>query len=64
MTDAEDLVALLKPHADAIKASANAGNRRAQQTIIWYEAYRRCPEAAALVICQEAFKAWLLERAT
>ncbi len=52
------LTELIRPHVDELIASSNAGNKDASDTIKWYQAFCRCPEPGAQVICEEAFKAW------
>ena len=54
----DPLQEMLTPYVDAIQKSAAAGDRNAQQVIVLYQMYVRCPEAGARTFCEEYFKAW------
>ena len=52
----------LKPHVDAIKASAKSGNPRAQEIIQLYRMHCDCPsDPGAPALCEAAFEGWLKE---
>jgi hypothetical protein len=57
------LTAKLRPHVDALKADAAAGDKDAQGVIRWYQMHCRCPgDPGAPVICEKAFEAWQQRR--
>ena len=58
-TQENPLTALLRPHVEAIKNDAQAGDVRARTVINLYQMYLACPaDHAAATFCEETFKEW------
>lgn len=58
-TQENPLTALLRPHVEAIKNDARAGNEKAKSIVTLYNMYLRCPsDKAAAIFCEETFKEW------
>ncbi len=56
----QELVKTLRPHVDAIKSAAAAGDKRASQVISLYEMHRACPnDPGALALCGVVFADYL-----
>lgn len=69
MTDKNLLTEKVRPHVEALKLSAAAGNKKARQVIYLYHMHVACPsDPGAPALCSAALDDWLsdhtkLERA-